>query len=125
MKHKSTIDYRARSLRLSICAVLVLLCAGQSRASVFGDVRGIVFDPQHRAIAGANLRLRSKSSDFAQEMQSAQTGEFLFRAIPIGEYMLTIEAKGFKTIEQSETVTSGNGAVLHLSMTIAPDVQRV
>ncbi len=125
MKHKTTIIYCARALRLSICAVLVLLCAGQSRASVFGDVRGIVFDPQHGAIAGANLRLRSKSSDFAQDMQSAPTGEFLFRAIPIGEYTLTIEAKGFKSIEQSLTVVSGNAPVLHFFMTIAPVSQRV
>ena len=99
MKHKTALVRRAQALRLSICAMLVLLCAGQSRASVFGDVRGIVFDPQHGAIAGANLRLRSKSSDFVQDMQSALTGEFLFRAIPIGEYTLTIEAKGFKSIE--------------------------
>jgi len=125
MKRKTTIIYCARVLRLSICAMLVLLCAGQSRASVFGDVRGIVFDPQHGAIAGANLRLRSKSSDFAQDMQSAPTGEFLFRAIPIGEYTLTIEAKGFKSIEQSLTVISGNAPVLHFFMTIAPVSQRV
>src|SRR5207237_1318801 len=125
MKHKTTIIYCARALRLSICAMLVLLCASQSRASVFGDVRGIVFDPQHGAIAGANLRLRSKSSDFVQDMQSALTGEFLFRAIPIGEYTLTIEAKGFKSIEQSLTVISGNAPVLHFLMTIAPVSQRV
>ena len=55
MKHKTTIIYCARALRLSICAMLVLLCAGQSRASVFGDVRGIVFDPQHRARAPYRL----------------------------------------------------------------------
>src|SRR5213080_3537782 len=125
MKHKTALVRRAQALRLSICAMLVLLCAGQSRASVFGDVRGVVFDPQHRAIAGANLRLRSKSSDFAQDMQSAPTGDFLFRAIPIGEYTLTIEAKGFKSIEQSLTVVSGNAPVLYFFMTIAPVSQRV
>src|SRR3989442_1545073 len=125
MKHKTTIAWSARALSLSICAMLVLLCAGESRASVFGDVRGIVFDPQHQVIAGANLRLRSKSSDFTQDMQSAPTGEFLFRAIPIGEYTLTIEAKGFESIEQSLTVISGNAPVLHFFMTIAPVSQRV
>ena len=38
--------------------MLVLLCAGQSRASVFGDVRGIVFDPQHGANTNVVLRAR-------------------------------------------------------------------
>src|SRR5256885_16121727 len=112
MKRKTTIIYCARVLRLSICAMLVLLCAGQSRASVFGDVRGIVFDPQHGAISGANLRLRSKSSDFVQDMQSAPTGEFLFLAIPFGEYTLTIVSKSFKSIEKPLTVISGKPSVV-------------
>ena len=41
-----------RVRRILLCAVFVLSCITSSLASVFGDIRGIVFDPQHRAIAG-------------------------------------------------------------------------
>ena len=114
-----------RVRRLLLCAVFVLSSITQSRASTFGDVRGIVLDPQHHAIAGASIRLHSRSSDFSQTMQSNSSGEFLFRAIPIGEYTVTIESTGFKSLEQPVTVISGNAPVLHYYLAIAPVSQRV
>src|SRR5438552_3632037 len=114
-----------RVRRILLCAVFVLSCITSSFASAFGDVRGVVFDPQHRAIAGANIRVRSRSSDFSQAAQSNSNGEFLFRAIPIGEYLISIEAAGFKTLEQPATVTSGNAPMLHFYLAIAPLAQHV
>jgi outer membrane receptor protein involved in Fe transport len=124
MKASSTGRKSSRG-RLILCAVFILSTAIQSRASTFGDVRGIVFDPQHHAISGATIRLHSRSSDFSQTMQSNSSGEFLFRAIPIGEYTVTIESKGFKSLEQPVTVISGNAPVLYFYMAIAPMSQRV
>jgi outer membrane receptor protein involved in Fe transport len=111
--------------RSLIVALIFLCCATSSYAAVFGDIRGIVFDPQHRAIAGANIRVRARASDFSQTVQSNSNGEFLFRAIPIGEYLVSIDAPGFKTLEQPVTVISGNAPVLHYYLTIAPVSQRV
>ena len=54
-----------------------------------------------------------------------RNGEFLFRAIPIGEYTLTIESTGFKSLEQPVTVISGNAPVLHFYLAIAPMSQLV
>src|SRR5436309_6699390 len=108
-----------------LMSALVLCWASQASASVFGDIRGIVFDPQHRAIAGAYIRVRSKSSDFVKNIRSDAAGQFLFRAIPIGEYTITIEAAGFKSIEQPITVVSGNAPILSFHMTIAPLSQHV
>src|SRR5258707_13131667 len=114
-----------RVRRILLCAVFVLSCITQSRASSLGDVRGVVFDPQHHAIAGASIRLHSRSSDFSQTMQSNSSGEFLFRAVPIGEYTVTVESNGFKSLEQPVTVISGNAPVLHFYLAIAPLSQRV
>ncbi len=105
--------------------LLIGSLASIARASTFGDVRGIVFDPQHRVIAGASIRLHARFSDFSQTMQSNASGEFLFRAIQIGEYSLTIESTGFKSIEQPVTVISGNAPVLHFYLAIAPMSQLV
>jgi TonB dependent receptor/Carboxypeptidase regulatory-like domain/TonB-dependent Receptor Plug Domain len=110
---------------LFMACLMIVLSAASARASAFGDVRGIVFDPQHRSIAGANIRLQAKSTDFAQNIQSDSTGHFLFRAIPIGEYTITVEAAGFNAIRQPVTVTSGNAPSLIFNLTIAPLAQRV
>ncbi len=112
-----------RHLILSVA--LVCFCVSRASASVFGDVRGIVHDPQHRPIAGANVRLRSRSSDFSRVTQTNRDGEFFFRAVPIGRYLVSIESAGFRPIEQPVTVVSDNAPVFHFQMVIAALSQRV
>jgi outer membrane receptor for ferrienterochelin and colicin len=106
-------------------AIACVFLVAPARASSFGDIRGVVFDPQHHVVAGASINVHARASEFSQTAQSNLNGEFLFRAIPIGEYLITITASGFKTIEQSVTVISGNAPTLHFFLTVAPLTQRV
>src|ERR1019366_10769301 len=46
--------------------VLALWGAGALHATIFGSVRGIVHDPQHRPIHGATTTLKAKLSDWKQ-----------------------------------------------------------
>ena len=111
--------------RIPVCVLFILICATNSLASVFGDVRGIVHDPQHRPIAGATIYLRARAVDFSQTTQTNSDGEFFFRAVPIGQYFLRIEFSGFSKVEQPVTVVSDSVPVLHFQMAIAPVSQRV
>jgi len=111
--------------RIPVCVLFILICATNSLASVFGDVRGIVHDPQHRPIAGATIYLRARFVDFSQTTQTNSDGEFFFRAVPIGQYFLRIEFSGFSRLEQPVTVISDSVPVLHFQMAIAPVSQRV
>jgi outer membrane receptor for ferrienterochelin and colicin len=111
--------------RIPVCCLFIVICAAHSFASVFGDVRGIVHDPQHRPIAGATIHLRARSVDFSRITQTNSDGEFFFRAVPIGQYFLRIESTGFSKVEQPVTVVSDSVPVLHFQMAIAPISQRV
>jgi outer membrane receptor protein involved in Fe transport len=111
--------------RILLCVVLVLLCAANASASVFGDVRGIVYDPQQNPVKDARVTLHARTSDFSQTIQTNDTGLFLFRAISIGEYIVTIESNGFSKIEQPVTVISDSAPVLHFQLAIAPLSQSV
>ncbi|MDT5158512.1 MAG: hypothetical protein QOH51_2869 [Acidobacteriota bacterium] len=108
-----------------LCAVLVLLCAARASASVFGDVRGMVYDPHQLPVKGASVTLRARTSAFSQTIQTNDVGTFIFRAIPIGEYLLTVESNGFSKIEQPVTVVSDNAPVIHLQLAITPLSQTV
>ena len=59
-------------------------------ATVFGTVRGIVHDPQHRPIVDATVTLKAKSSDYTQTLQTDAEGQFHFDAVPLGEYRVTV-----------------------------------
>ncbi len=98
------------------CALVVLLCAASGQATIFGTVRGIVHDPQHRPMDGAQITLRARASAWTRQAQTNADGEFLLDAVPAGEYTLRIEHPGFRTVEQMISVTSGSAPILHFSM---------
>src|SRR5260221_12880999 len=82
-------------------------------ATVFGTVRGIVHDPQHRPVADATVTLKAKASDYTQTTQTDAEGQFHFDAVPIGEYTVTVSEAGFATQEHAVTVLSGTAPMFH------------
>ena len=97
----------------------ILSLAVSAVATIFGSVRGIIHDPQHRPLQGAMVMLRANSSDWAKTTNSDANGEFEFTAVPIGEYTAVVVSPGFEQISQAVTVRSGSEPVLHLALKVA------
>jgi hypothetical protein len=98
---------------------LCLLAAPLAFATIFGSVRGVVHDPQHRPIQGAHLTLKAQNSDWTQSQNSDDNGEFLFTSVPIGNYTVTVTTNGFREVSQSVIVQSDTSPVLHFQLTVA------
>ena len=105
--------------------ILVLLWSGIASASIFGDVRGVVVDPQQRAIAGAKVILTSQNSSFSRTASTDGAGEFSFRSIPIGEYTITSDSAGFSKYAESLIVLSDQTTTVRLQLKIATVSQSV
>ncbi|MGD0966107.1 MAG: TonB-dependent receptor [Candidatus Acidiferrales bacterium] len=103
-----------------LLAVCCFVCALAARATVFGSIRGIVHDPQHRPVGDATVKLQSSSSDYSQSAQTNPDGEFSFPAVPFGDYSVTVTASGFSAEKQSLTLASDTSSVLHFQLSIAP-----
>jgi hypothetical protein len=109
-----------RSVRLSLCvAAALFLGALPARANIFGTVRGIVHDPQHRPVANSQVQLKSANSDWSRETQTNADGEFTFTAVPLGDYVVTAKAPGFNLMKQSFTLASDTSEILHLQLSLA------
>jgi outer membrane receptor for ferrienterochelin and colicin len=108
-------------------ARLLLLCfiPWAAYASAFGTVRGIVHDPQHHPIQGAQVKLRAQASEWMQTAQTNAEGEFEFLAVSLGEYRVTVGHPGFNTLEQRVVVQSGSAPVLHFSLSLATVMETV
>jgi outer membrane cobalamin receptor len=102
-----------------------LLLGTAAFATVFGTMRGIVHDPQHRPVPGIEVVLKAKSTDYTQKTQTDANGEFHFDAVPLGEYTVTVTDPSFASQEQSVTVLSGTAPILHFEMHIASQNQSV
>ena len=105
--------------------VLIFAFAASMSATIFGNVRGIVHDPQHRPIHNAEVTLHARGSAWAQTERTNANGEFEFSAVPAGVYDLSVKAQGFQTVEQSLRVSSGSAPILHFALTIASARQSV
>ncbi len=104
-------------------AVALLACVPAARATIFGSVRGIVHDPEHRPIAGAEVKLQSATSDFSSATKSDQNGEFAFNPVAVGDYVITVETPGFALAKQNVTVIADSSPVLHFLLELAPVTQ--
>ena len=97
----------------SVVSLVALVCLFAGAAAGAGSLQGIVHDPQHRPIPGAEIVIGH------QTLQSDANGEFQVENIPEGSYRVTVSATGFKTLQQTLTVGAGRSPVIHLQLEIA------
>src|SRR6266852_496125 len=109
---------------LKLLAALLFIVA-PALATIFGTVRGIVHDPQHRPVADATVTLKAKNSDYLQTLLTDAEGGFHFDAVPLGEYAVTVSQVGFATQEQNVTVLSGAAPILHFELRLPLQTQSV
>jgi len=106
-----------RWVRLTIVA-FCLLGFSLLHATIFGTVRGIVHDPQHRPIPDVAITLRAQDSDWVQTQKTNDNGEFLFTAVPIGNYTISVKMQGFQEQQQALTVRSEENPILHFELAL-------
>jgi len=105
--------------RALLFVVAVFLFASVASATIFGTVRGVVHDPQHRPVADASVKLKSATSDWTQTAQTDQDGAFLFTAVPVGDYQVVVTRSGFADEQETVTVVSASSPTLHFQLKIA------
>jgi hypothetical protein len=104
---------------------LVLLAPLLLYAVVYGSLRGVIHDPDHRPIAGAQIVLKSTTSDFTRDITSDAEGSFTADALPVGQYRVTVTREGFAPAAQDEIVVSGSAPILHFQLAIGTAKQSV
>ena len=123
MRQNSRIG-RAVAVSLFIFVLAVFLDA-PADATVFGNVRGVVHDPQHHPVSAARTILQANDSAFKMTAETGDDGEFHFDAVPLGTYTVNVDASGFAPQSQVLVVVSGSAPVLHFQLAVATAKQEV
>jgi outer membrane cobalamin receptor len=113
-----------RALCLFVVLYLVAFVS-ISNATIFGSVRGVVHDSQHRPIPDVQISLKAKDSAFTLTTQTDVNGDFHFDAVPVAEYVITASKADFASFEQAVTVLSGTAPILHFELQLASQTQSV
>src|SRR5258706_13283212 len=93
-----------------------LFGALQAFATVFGTVRGIIHDPQHRPVSGIQVVLKAKTSEFILNARTDDAGQFHFDAVPIGEYNVSVYDSNFVAAQQTVAVLLRTAPILHFKL---------
>ena len=94
-------------------------------AAVTGNVRGVVHDPDHRPVLGAEVMVKASSSEFVQKLATDVNGGFEATALPVGSYVVTVSKNGFALSAQEIVITSGSAPVLHFQLTLGARSEQV
>ena len=110
--------------RLSLCLLLLPVCA-PALAGIFGTVRAIVHDAQHRPISGARVVLEARQSDWKREAVTDDEGKFQIDAVPAGDYLLRIRHDGFRELSNDLSVTADAAPLRHFALDLAGVAERI
>ena len=104
--------------RVLLFLAILALSMSAAFATVFGTVRGVVHDPQHRPVADATIKIKSATSDWTQEARTDKDGTFSISSVPVGDYLVSVSKSGFVDEQQSVTVIAGSSPTLHFQLKI-------
>lgn len=112
---------RTMWLALTVCCLLAIPPARAAQE----PLRGVVHDPQHRPIAGAQIKIESDAGGLTRTALSDRNGAFAIEPLPEGSYRIAVSANGFRAFTTPVTISSKKNPVLHLQLELASINQTV
>jgi hypothetical protein len=103
---------------LTTCLILMLAADGLSQGVQTGIIRGTVLDAQGGVVPGVTVTVTSSALQGPRSTVTDAQGSFSLRSLPAGDYEITFELSGFRTVKQTSALPLG--LTLERSVTIHP-----
>jgi hypothetical protein len=113
-----------RAFRL-LFPILLLCLAVSLDAQTTGDIRGIVTDPSGAAVPGARVSLTNRETGETRHVTTDTEGRYRFNLLKIGEYMVNVEAQGFRGTSAPATARSAEITSVNLKLDIGQITEQV
>jgi hypothetical protein len=98
------------SIGRAVC-LLGVLSASLAWASVGGRISGTVKDPSGNLIVNATVTVRETGTGLLYTAHSDKSGYYIFPVLPVGHYVLDVEASGFGKYERKDIILDTNAAL--------------
>ena len=85
----------------------------------------MVSDPAGATINGASVQLRNVETGVTATITTSDSGNYRFSSLPAGNYVVTVEAKGFRNAESSFTLTTSETKGINLVLPVGTAQQTV
>ena len=92
-------------------AVLVLTAAGLRAQGDRGIITGTVKDASGAVLPGALVTATHLATKTTYKSTTTASGDFTVPSLPVGDYQVRVEARGFKTDVANDLVVAAGGTV--------------
>ena len=99
-------------------ALIALLTTNMWGQGIFATLTGIVTDPSGSVVPNAKVVLKDAQSGSARETVTNGEGYYTFASVPVGAYILTVDATGFQTYK-AEQIALGGGERRNINAVLA------
>src|SRR5262245_44185209 len=106
-----------RKALLGACVVIFAATTAVAQAPV-GTISGTVRDQTEAVVPGVTITIHHTATGTERHLISATDGTFAAPALPAGEYAITAELTGFRTLKRDVTVATGRVLTVDLHMEI-------
>src|SRR5665213_3717356 len=117
--------FRRGAMRKFLYILSFVLATATAHAGIFGQVRGVVHDPQHRPIAGASVVIKAANSAFTKTAVTAPDGSFSIPSVPLGDYIVTVSNPGFGPAHETLPLASDTSPILNIELQLGSVQQTV
>ncbi|MBZ5696248.1 MAG: carboxypeptidase regulatory-like domain-containing protein [Acidobacteriia bacterium] len=115
-----------RLLRALVLVCAALLWSGVAGAQTTGAIRGEVRDPSGAVVQDAVLTATLAGTDTSRSVSSGPDGTFELPELPVGNYALAAEARGFKKFAARDVaVTIGHVAIVSVALEVGGSTETV
>ena len=98
-----------RNAFLGACLVIFVAATAIAQAPV-GTISGTVRDQTEAVVPGVTITIRHAATGAERHLMSGTDGTFSAPALAVGDYRITAELSGFRTLQREVTVATGRVA---------------
>ena len=116
---------KLRSLML-LALITSLLMAGTALAQITSRVTGVVQDTNKAVVPGAKVSLTNEATGVAFTTVTSESGVYVFEAIQVGSYTVTVEMSGFKKyVGKGNVLTIGAPLTVNINLEVGQTSEQV
>jgi hypothetical protein len=115
----------ARINSIAMAILFSCLLAGPAWGQSTGALRGTVEDATGEYVLGAEVRLRNQTTGQELSTSSDEEGQFRFDHLAFGDYLLIVNAQGFKVAEIQAKVGERAESPIRIPLQIAASLESV
>ncbi len=103
-----------------LIAMLLVATSAAAQSAAFAQLHVTVKDPNGGIVKNATVTVRNEARNIARVVANSEQGEYLFLAVPPGQYTVSVQAPGFATtVAKDVTLTIGQTAEMPVQLRLA------